>query len=168
MLDDSSNSALKPREERQRVMLPARMRTGSGWSDACILNISRKGLLVYSSGSAEPGSFVEIRRGGQLVVARVVWRRNQRIGLRSPDPVRIEDIITTETAASAVQASIAQFHADRRRLPRNGDKSRNHARAMEFMAVILAATALAGAAVSGVNDALGAPLAAVRVALGAH
>ncbi len=160
-------SALKPREERRRVMLPARMRSISGWNDACILNISRTGLLVYSSGFAEPGTFVEIRRGGQLVVARVVWRRNQRIGLHSPDPVRIEDIVNTDAAAAAaIRASVSQFHADRRRLPRNGERSRNHARAVEFIAVVLAGIVLAGAAVSGVHDVFVAPLAAVRGTLG--
>lgn len=146
-------------------MLPARMRSPSGWSDACILNISTRGLLVYSAGSADPGSFVEIRRGGQLVVARVVWRRNQRIGLHSPDPVRVEDIISTETAATAVQSSASQLSVERRRVPRDPERSRDHARAIEFMALVLAGTALAGAAVAAVEDTLGPPLAAVKVAL---
>jgi hypothetical protein len=149
-------------------MLPARMRSASGWSDACILNVSRSGLLVYSSGGADPGSFVEIRRGGQLVVARVVWRKNQRIGLHSPDPVRVEDIISTEAAAAAVQSSGAQFSVDRRCIPRNPDRSRQQARAMEFVAILLAGVAFAGAVVATVEDALATPLAAVRAVLGPH
>jgi hypothetical protein len=149
-------------------MLPARMRGRSGWSDACILNVSRRGLLVYSSGSAGPGSFVEIRRGGQLVVARVIWRRNGRIGLHSPEPVRVDDIITTETAASAVQSSAGHIPVDRRRAGRDPDRSRQHGRAMEFLAIVLAGTALAGAAVAAVEDALATPLATVRTALGAR
>lgn len=149
-------------------MLPARMRAASGWSDACILNISRKGLLIYTSASADPGTFVEIRRGGQLVVARVVWRRNQRIGLHCPDPVRIEDIISTETAASAVQSCASRLPEERRRIPRDQDRSRYRARAMEFVAIILAGAALAGAAVAGVKDALGVPLTSVRAALDVH
>jgi hypothetical protein len=149
-------------------MLPARMRSASGWSDACILNVSKSGLLVYSPGGADPGSFVEIRRGGQLVVARVVWRNNQRIGLQSPDPVKVEDIISTEAAAVAVQSTTLQFAIERRRIPRNPDRSRQQARAMEFVAMVLAGVALAGAAVAAVEDALATPLAVVRVALGSH
>ena len=168
MRDGGTTSALKPREERQRVMLPARMRSISGWSDACILNISRRGLLVYSKGSAQPGSFVEIRRGGQLVVARVVWRRNQRIGLHSPDPVRVEDIITAKTAASAVQSSAAQRTVERRLVPRDHQHSRHRARAIEFMTIVLTATALVGAAVATVEDAFVTPLAAVRTVLGSR
>ena len=147
-------------------MLPARMRSASGWSDACILNVSKSGLLVFSPGTAELGSFVEIRRGGQMVVARVVWRKNQRIGLHSPDPVRVEDIISTEAAAAAVQSTTARFADERRRIPRNPDRSRQWARTMEFVAVVLAGFALAGAAVVTVEDALATPLATVRVALG--
>lgn len=146
-------------------MLPARMRSASGWSDACILNVSKSGLLVYSPGGADPGSFVEIRRGGQLVVARVVWRKNQRIGLHSPDPVRVEDIISTEAAAAAVRSAKAQFAVERRRVPRNPDRSRQQARAMEFAAMVLASVALVGAAVATVADALATPLGAARVAL---
>jgi hypothetical protein len=149
-------------------MLPARMRSKAGWSDACILNISRQGLLVYSAGIADPGTFVEIRRGGQLVVARVVWRKNQRIGLHSPDPVRVEDIVTTEAAASAVQPSLSEIAIERRRIPRDAERSRQHARAMEFMAMVLAAVTLVGVAVACVEDALAAPLAAVRTALGSR
>jgi hypothetical protein len=156
---------LKPREERQRVMLPARMRSPSGWSDACILNISSRGLLVYSSGSAHPGSFVEIRRGGQLVIARVVWRNNQRIGLCSPDPVHIEDIISSETAACAVRSGSSKPSVERRRIPRDADRSRAHGHAIEFMSVLMIGSALASAAVAVVGQALGQPLASVRSAL---
>jgi hypothetical protein len=147
-------------------MLPARMRSASGWSDACILNVPKIPLLVYSPGAAEPRSLVAIRPGGQLVVARVVWRKNQRIGLHSPDPVRVEDIISTQAAATAVQSAKAQFAVERRRIPRNPDRSRQQARAMEFAAMVLGGVALAGVAVATVEDALATPLAAVRVALG--
>jgi hypothetical protein len=39
---------------------------------------------------------------------------------------------------------------------------------MEFLAIVLAGTALAGAAVAAVEDALATPLATVRTALGAR
>ena len=95
-------------------MLPARMRSASGWSDACILNLSSRGLLVYSNGTANPGSFVEVRRGGQLVVARVVWRENQRIGLSSSDAVRVNDISDeTPTRTSTVPPTVAGKRAAR-------------------------------------------------------
>ena len=147
-------------------MLPARMRSASGWSDACILNISSRGLLIYSAGRATPGSFVEIRRGTQLVVARVVWRENQRLGLSSQDLVRVEDIISNEAAAVAVQTS--GFNVERRKVPRTSEQSRLMSRAMEFAFTIALVVALAGSAAFYAYESLTTPLAAVRTALGSR
>jgi hypothetical protein len=166
MAELATSRGTKTREERLRVMLPARIRSGSGWSDACILNISSRGLLVYSNMNAKPGSFIELRRGGQLVIARVVWRKNQRIGLCSPDPVHVQDIISSETAAAAVvQGRGASRAIERRRVPRGDERSRERARAIEFLATVLIGTALAGAAAVSMHRALAAPLAHVRTAL---
>jgi hypothetical protein len=65
-----------------------------------------------------------------------------------------------------VQSAKAQFAAERRRIPRNPDRSHQQAKAMEFAAVVLGGIALAGAAVATVEDALATPLSTVRVALG--
>jgi len=147
------------------VMLPARMRSASGWSDACILNVSSRGLLIYSAGAAQPGSFVEVRRGAQLVVARVAWRQNQRIGLSCPDPVPIEEIITNDAVATAVRVCGGDASLDRRRQQRTADKSRARARAAEFLAIVLIVTAMAGAAAVYVQQALAKPLTVVSTAL---
>jgi hypothetical protein len=149
-------------------MLPARMRTKEGWSDACILNISSRGLLIYSNGAAQPGSFVEVRRGGQLVIARVAWRKNQRIGLHSPDPVHVEDIIGADSAAAAAVPMAAGAPIERRRIPRDSDRSRQHGRAAEFIAVVLVGGALAFAAMASVEESLAKPVAAVDRAMRAH
>ena len=143
------------------------MRSPSGWSDACILNISSTGLMVYSDGAAEPGHTVELRRGGQLVIARVVWRRNQRMGLASHDPVPVEDIISSETA-DAARTTAEGFHVERRRQPRDPEKSRQTGRAFEFLSLAVAGTLLAGAAGAFVYDALVRPAHAVQAALQRH
>ena len=149
-------------------MLPARMRTQAGWSDACILNISSRGLLIYSNGTAQPGSFVEVRRGGQLVIARVVWRKNQRIGLCSPDPVHVEDIIAADSAAAATVSTAAGAAIERRRIPRDPERSREHGRTLEFLAMVLIGGALALAAMESVEESLARPLAAVDQAMRPH
>ena len=156
----------KPREERRRTMLPARIRSSGGWSDACILNISSRGLLVYSNTAVEAGSTVEVRRGGQLVIARVVWRQNQRIGLCSPDPVPIDDIISDKTAAAAVISCASPVRvAERRRRPRSHERSREWARAAEFVVLVLFGTAMAGTAAIYVGQALANPMARITSAL---
>lgn len=149
-------------------MLPARMRSQSGWSDACILNISSRGLLVYSNGAAQPGTFVEVRRGGQLVIARVVWRKNQRIGLHSPDPVHVEDIIGADSTAAAAIPAASGASIERRRIPRDSDTSRNQGRAVEFVAMVLIGGALAFAAMVSMEETLARPLSAVDRAMQKH
>ena len=149
-----------------RTLLPARMRSESGWSDACILNISSRGLLVYSSGFAPAGSFVEIRRGGQLVIARVVWRQNQRIGLCSPDRVHVQDIIGAETAAPALEATPNGDCCDRRRVARHEEDSRSQAQAIQFIAAVLFGAALAFAALHAAKESFARPIAQLDKTLG--
>ena len=165
MLQQRSALSFQPRERRRRVMLPARIRNKSGWSDACILNISSRGLLVYSAGAADPGSFVEIRRGGQLVIARVVWRENQRMGMCSPDPVPVDAIISNRALETAVELCGSESKVERRQSPRSADRSRARARAAEFLTIVLVGTAMAGAAAVYVQRALAKPLTAVSSAL---
>jgi hypothetical protein len=168
MLDGAISRGAKPREQRRRTMLPARMRSQSGWSDACILNISSRGLLIYSNGLAQPGTFVEVRRGGQLVIARVVWRQNQRMGLCSPDPVHVEDIIRADSAAAATVSTAPDVPTERRRIPRDPERSRDHGRAAEFIAIVLIGGALAFAAMASMQETLARPLAAVDQAMRKH
>lgn len=147
-------------------MLPARLRSSSGWSDACILNVSSRGPLIYSQSPAEPGSFVEIRRGSQLVIARVVWRQNQRIGLCSPDPVPVDAIISDSTAAAAVVSCGGRAQIERRRQPRDSDRCRAQGRAIEFLFVVLLGSAIAAGAAMTVHEALAKPMAAIDSAFG--
>jgi hypothetical protein len=156
----------KPREERRRTMLRARMRSGAGWSDACILNVSLHGLLVYSNGAANLGSMVELRRGGQLVIARVVWRKNQRFGLCSKDELDVGSIVNDEVAAAAAKASVDAVKVERRRRPREPDASRATGRAMEFVFVTAAASALAGWVALSVLRTLTGSISSVTSALG--
>jgi hypothetical protein len=157
-----------PREERRRTMLQARMRSASGWADACILNLSSNGLLIYSDGAAKPGSFVEVRRGSQLVIARVVWRSNQRIGLCSAEKVCIDALISDETAAAAARTCSDGVRIERRRRPRDADKSRSLGRATEFAFVLTVGIALAGSAAFSAWKALAAPMTMVSSALRHH
>jgi hypothetical protein len=158
--------ALKAREERRRIVLPARMRCGSGWADACILNLSSRGLMVYSKAAAQPGAFVEIRRGGQLVIARVVWRKDGRMGLCSPDELPVHDIISSKTAAAiAFRTTATGFQVERRSRLRSAERSRTQGRAIEFLSLVFVGAVLAGTVFACVQESLARPSAAVSQAL---
>lgn len=143
--------------------MPARLRHGSSWSDACILNVSSRGLMIHTGRPISHGSKVEVRRGDHIIVARVVWREGGRAGLRAQDRVPVEDIVTLGQSPS-LQLTAAS--GERRKHPRPDDHSRFRARALEFGGVVLIAAALTGAGLSMVDAAFAGPLAVVSSALG--
>src|SRR3954469_20277596 len=89
----SRNRSHRNRELRRRVVLPARIRTESGWGDACILNISSRGLLIHSGQAPAEGSTVELRHGVHAVTARVVWSDGPRVGLCANGRLPIEQFL---------------------------------------------------------------------------
>ena len=144
------------------MLVLARLRHGSSWSDACILNVSSRGLMIHTGRPISHGTRVEIRRGVHVIVARVVWRDGGRAGLRAEDRVPVEDIITLGQSPS-LQLTVASD--ERQKHPRPEERSRLRGRAIEFAGVVLIAAALTGAGLSMVDAAFGRPLAAVSNAL---
>ena len=155
----------RPRELRRRVVLPARLRLGTSWGDACILNISSRGLLIQAIRGAEAGSLIELRRGEHAILARVIWREGSRAGLRAEERLPMEDILTL-SQAPALQLTASHGNIERRRQPRSHDDSRLRARAMEFAAVVFVAVSLGISGFIMVGQALAKPLAVVRSVLG--
>ena len=149
-------------------MLRARLRASSGWSDACILNVSSHGLLINATtaGAAATGSMIELWHGEHLIVAEVVWRKGMRAGLRTDQRVPVEEIMAIGNAP-ALQLTASDWpRADRRKRPRSHDESRLRSRAIEFAGVAAIAVSLAIALLSMVEAAFAKPLAMVQTALG--
>jgi hypothetical protein len=156
----------RSRELRRRVVLPARIRHGASWSNACILNISSRGLLLHAKSPAPQGSLIELTHGNHMIVARVVWRSGAKLGLSAEDRLPIEDIATyAQTPAPPLIA------ADGRAVERHGqnrtyDQSRLRSRAIEYVCVVTLGASLATAAYGMVQRAFAAPLALVQAILG--
>lgn len=154
---------MKPREERRSTLINARMRGPSGWQDACILNLSRRGLLLQSSQPAPRGAFIEIRRGTHVVVARVMWSHRERFG------VKAQDVLPVEAILSGAAAPPPPATVERRAVPRSISERHTHsryrARATEFIGLALAGTMLASIAYGAVADRLGRPMVEVSQAL---
>ena len=93
---------MKPRENRQKVMIKARMLSGASWHDICILNCSLHGLGIQAPQSPARGSYVEIRRGRQTIVARVAWSKGHRAGVKFDTPLK--------TTHPLLEASNAPVH----------------------------------------------------------
>lgn len=147
-------------------MLPARLRAGCGWSDACILNISSRGLLIHSTRAAVQGSTIELWHGDRMILARVVWRKGTRAGLHADDRIPVEDLILSTHAAPIPRIAADGRLVERRKRPRPHADSRLRGRAIEFAGVVLIAATLATGAFAMVQQALARPLAYVHAALG--
>lgn len=57
----------------------------TGRRDACILDLSSRGLMIHASETVPGGSYLELRRGRHVIVARVVWSRDRRAGLQAQE-----------------------------------------------------------------------------------
>ena len=151
-------------------MITARRRAGACWSDALILNMSSRGMLVRSDNSPGRGSYLEIRRGPYVIVARVVWSGSGRFGVRTQDPVPADGLTRDPDAVAAPAMSGGGPVLDRRAASRRPDvrheTSRHKGRAMEFAAIALfcgfAAFVIGGAVV----EVIAKPLGAAQAALG--
>ena len=149
-------------------MLRARLRASSGWSDACILDVSSRGLLINATtaGAAATGSIIELWHGEHLIVGEVVWRKGTRAGLRTDQRVPVEEIMAIGNAPAFQLTARDWPRADRRQRPRSHDESRLRSRAIEFAGVAAIAVSLAIALLSMVDAAFAKPLAMVQTALG--
>lgn len=168
---------MRIREPRQRVLLDVRLRVGSGWRDASILNISSRGMMLQSSQPLPTGTFLEIRRGRHTIDARVVWSRGRRFGVRTRDRLELEGIISGIAVTAGKSALKPQSRYTRRHaaganaaktLPFRAEASRHHARRAEFFWV--GSSAVLGAALLAIaaKGALLRPISAVGAALTAQ
>lgn len=160
---------VKPREQRRKVLIRARMRVTASWSDVCILNISSRGLLLQAARPPQCGSYVEIRRGPHVIIGCVAWASQHRFGIKAQDVLFIDAIIAEPSEGGTARSATPYAPVERRAAPRkaaSADNSRLLGRAMEFaclgILVLAGATIIYGAA----ESALAAPLASVSDALG--
>lgn len=161
-------SPMKPREERQKVMITARMRSSASWQDVCILNLSKRGLGIQAPQVPPAGSYVEICRGYQVIIGRVMWAKGHRAGLRAQDPIWIQGLLGDPSTATERQPAATEAFVERRRVPRAAQKhedSRLAGRAMEFTFIALAAVGLGAIAFGIVEQALAGPMAQIGTAL---
>ena len=160
---------MKPREPRQKVLIRARMRSDSGWSDACILNLSSRGMLVQAPQAPPRGTYLEIHRGSYCVVARVAWSKQHRFGVRSQDALVIDRLLG-EQAPAAPAAKVGALVNDRRASVRTtqqqAERSRQRARTFEFLSAVVIGLTAAIAGFGVVAEVLGAPMRAISTALG--
>lgn len=136
------------------------------WSDACIVNISSRGLLIQSRRTAPAGSIVEIRRASHVIVARVVWREGRRAGLRSDERLPVEEIMSMSKATGLTLVASYGALVERRRFQRpRQSEQRLRGRAIEFIGVVAIAVSLAACVWTAARRSLADPMTRIETAL---
>ena len=144
------------REARRQVLIPCRMKSVRGWGDACIHNISSRGMMVACDDPLIAGEYVDIRRGRQVVIGRVIWRRDRFSGIRTQDVISADALVNEprfegrpvqrtgdgDRRSSTRSRMISEIDAARRM-----ERSRSASKAMQFGALcafgLVAAVAIA-------------------------
>lgn len=164
-------ASVKAREQRLKTLIRARMRFGGAWSDVAILNLSAHGAGLQCADPPPRGTYVELRRGSQVIIARVAWSDGHRLGVRSQDPLAIEAIIAEPSAAAAAPAGADAPVVERRAAPRtnlNHERSRTRARWAEFAVLAIFGIAAGVSLYGAVADALSTPLRLASFAMDAR
>ena len=154
---------MRTREKRTAVRLSARMRAGDGWSDVQIHNASPRGLLLSAAAAPGPGGYIEVRRDTVVIVARVVWRSGDKVGVRTQDRIDLKALIAPRRTSPPVAGPerVERRQATRRDAP---DRSRHLARMLQFGG-LLAGIGVAAAAIFGAVSGALAPLRAIETSL---
>jgi hypothetical protein len=143
------------------------MRAGLGWSDATILNLSSRGLMVNATAGALHADKVELWHGEHVIVATVIWRRATRAGLRAENRIPVDSMMALSEARSLPLIGVPEWpQVERRRRARVGDDSRFRARAFEFGSITVIAAFLVVGAFAMIEVAFATPLHFVSAALG--
>ena len=148
---------MKTRGLRKKVLLRAQVRAGPTWSDACIVNISWRGLGLQAAKPPQPGTYVELRTGAYTTVARVAWAKQHRFGLQTQDSVLMSG--GTEETPPRVVSVAKDPDADRKGATRLG-------RLMEFTGVAMAAAVAAIVLFGMVGQTLSDPKSRIVSVLG--
>ena len=160
------------RDPRTKVVLPARLRSGASWSDACIHNVSSRGMLVASNAAPAPGTYIELRRGPNIVVGRVVWQKDRFFGLRAQDRIDLDRLRRTTDAASdpAGDHAAVERRSDRRlnddvQRARALERSRAIAKASQFVTLALLCLGASLFAGHAVHKMLSEPMARITAVM---
>ena len=163
----------KPRDRRQRIIVPALMNVGGRELPVMILNVSQRGVLASSSTPPPRGHYLEIRKGGVVIVGRVAWSGKQAFGVRTQDDIdfpRLTGIRSAGIPDNAAKVSAKDRAALLRRTDKAGslsayDQSRILASRTTYVASVIVSCAIAAAAGALAYEMLSKPIAAIHEAL---
>jgi hypothetical protein len=164
--------SLRPREERRKTVLRARLRTDLGWSDVTIGNVSSRGLMLQCMTPLQRNSFIEVRHRHVCIVGRIVWTHGVKCGVRTQDVVDIAGLLSH--APQKRRKAGEERRATPRRRPlraplpdavETAAASRRFARAFDWTIMVIAAGAAGIFLAQSAWSVLDAPMTRATAAL---
>lgn len=162
--------AKRVREPRQTTATPARLNSDGRWQNVCIRNISSRGLMVEVEHPPPRGHYLEVRRGGHVIVGRVVWSTGYRVGIVTQEKLEVAAVLADAKVAAGRKTPGAAM-VERRRAPRQAerhDRSRLVGRFIEYGSFLALGAVGAVLAMDMARAALERPLREVESALAQH
>ena len=123
---------------RIKVLIRVRLRAGALPTDACIRDISSRGLLVQAGAPPVRGTHIEILGPFAPIVGRVIWANARRFGVQTQDPIDVPGLVsgTADRRKAPIDCDLRRRTDDRK--PRRDSAVREHIGSwIQFAAVLL-------------------------------
>ena len=159
------------RDDRKTVRIKVRVRTDSGWTDATVHNVSNHGLMLHSLRPLRTNEFIEVARGPNHIVGRVVWSDGAGCGLRTQDQVDIASLLGQPIAPGAAHERRQRERAEARptracTIEEQVQSSRALGQSFERVLILIVGAAVSLFAADSAYQTLASPLHEVEEALG--
>jgi hypothetical protein len=163
-------SAYPARERRQSVKIGARLKSGRGWSNVVLRNVSPHGVMGLCDPPPTRGDYVEVRCGAYVIVARVAWARDDCFGARAQDVIVLPELIAcsqgrTRPAPDRRREARPRVAPPPPSLVTRAAASARLGRALDFAGIALAGATLASLAAGFAHGAIAKPAGEISRAL---
>jgi hypothetical protein len=127
----------KPRaEDRTSVMIRARLRGAGPERDACIVDVSSRGLSATADNPPRRGDFIELVVGDIILVGQVKWTSMRRFGMAFRERISVVGLLSGDGGDVTL--------GGRRAVQKRNDRKRSAAagggwlKKLEFLVLMLA------------------------------
>ena len=89
-------------EDRTRLMVRATLRDGGPERDACLLDLSSRGLMATATPAPRRGVIVDLIVGRHSLVGQVQWSEGRRFGMKLRERIDVVTVIGNEAGPTAL------------------------------------------------------------------
>ena len=94
MRSPSNSGWIERKDPRVKVLVRVRIRAGAVPSDACVRDVSSRGLLVQAGAPPVRGTVIELIGPFAPIVGRVVWTKGHRFGVHTQDHINVPALLS--------------------------------------------------------------------------